>query len=120
MFGFLKSLSHKMSFLPPFCATIGKGNNRVKPTIAGYLSGGRWHRSRIAKLGPNPLRQDADKEVVWLSMQANPIYPKPSSPFSFQFHKSALLELKFFLFLLCFIYVWDIVVFHPNNISLLS
>jgi hypothetical protein len=76
MFGFLKSLSHKMSFLPLFCATIGKGNNRVKPTIAGCLSGGWWHwwhRSRIAKLGPDPLRQDADKEVVWLSMQANPI-----------------------------------------------
>jgi hypothetical protein len=31
------------------------------------------YRSRIAKLGPDPLRQDADKEVVWLSMQANPI-----------------------------------------------
>jgi hypothetical protein len=76
MFGFLKSFSHKMSFLPLFCATIGKGNNRVKPTIAGCLSGGWWHwwhRSRIAKLGPDPLRQDADKEVVWLSMQANPI-----------------------------------------------
>jgi formamidopyrimidine-DNA glycosylase len=27
------------------------------------------YRSRIAKLGPDPLRQDADKEVVWLSMQ---------------------------------------------------
>jgi hypothetical protein len=40
MLGFLKSLSHKMSFLPLFCATIGKGNNRVKPTIAGCLSGG--------------------------------------------------------------------------------
>jgi formamidopyrimidine-DNA glycosylase len=51
---------------------IGKGNNRVKPTIAGCLSGGWrywWRRSRIAKLGPDPLRQDADKEVVWLSMQ---------------------------------------------------
>jgi hypothetical protein len=60
MFGFLKSLSHIMSFLPLFCATIGKSNNRIKLTIAGCLSGGWWHRSRIAKLGPNPLRWDAD------------------------------------------------------------
>jgi hypothetical protein len=29
-----------------------------------------WNRISISELGPDPLRQDADKEVVWSSMQA--------------------------------------------------
>jgi hypothetical protein len=51
------------------CLTSMMVSSRLRELLVIEPLVQRWYRKKILELGPDPLREDADKELLWASMQ---------------------------------------------------